>query len=651
MQESELASVESELVVASEPPPPLRAVAIPDGTRYVRTTGAGSRSLYLDDHSAPWTEQYAQDDPVQTNYCGPVAGRNILYWYGMDASFTSLGSEMHTNTWQDDLSPLTCANACAAEPTCTLACSIVLDNFEFGTLPVYMEAALGKHTPSGFRMLASFEDANIDAILSQLYYGNPVVVLIKPLSSPFHWTVITGAYVSGDEIMLEFANNESRSLTAFLDDWSLENVGSSVVTKLLNGLGIRPYTMFSFERASGFGIWSKRSTASTTSGALEWTDGVQQSGDGAGIHNGTQLTGHFNDDGLTDIAFSYQSSSAGLTIRTKFSNGDGSFRSVTQALGDGGGVQKYRALVGDVDGDGRDDVIYVGQDWSGAGLNVRTKLSNGDGTWTEKSQVLGDPWYVHSTPTLIGDFNGDGCADLAFAHQKLEGWALNGGLVIRTKLSNCNGTWKSVEQYLGDGSGVHDYPTLVGDVNGDGRDDLIFVGQNWSGTGLNIRTKLATGTGTWTAKSQVLGDPSYVQLFPTHVGDFNNDGRADLAFAYQKPGAWGLPIGGLVIETKLSNGNGTWASAEQYLGDEPSAQIYPTVVGDFDGDHRTDLAFVMRDANSRGLTAHIKLAKGDSTWKSIESVFGDGERAHEFPTIVGDLDGNGRDDLAFLTRN
>ncbi len=39
--------------------------------------------------------------------------------------------------------------------------------------------------------------------------------------------------------------------------------------------------------------------------------------------------------------------------------------------------------------------------------------------------------------------------------------------------------------------GVHKYPSLVGDFNGDGRDDLAFIGQNWNGRGLNIRTKFS----------------------------------------------------------------------------------------------------------------------------------------------------------------
>ena len=94
---------------------------------------------------------------------------------------------------------------------------------------------------------------------------------------------------------------------------------------------------------------------------------------------------------------------------------------------------------------------------------------------------------MHSYPALTGDTNGDGRSDLIFVGQ---GW--NGlGLNIRVKQSNGTGTWTHRFDVQGDGPGVHTHPALTGDVDGDGQTDLIFVGQGWSGPGLNIRTKLA----------------------------------------------------------------------------------------------------------------------------------------------------------------
>ena len=145
-------------------------------------------------------------------------------------------------------------------------------------------------------------------------------------------------------------------------------------------------------------------------------------------------------------------------------------------------VMPYPSLTGYVNNDSKIDLVLVDQNdfqTKKIGLYTRTKLSNGTGIWTSIPSWLGDGPGVHTYPTLTGDVNKDGMTDLIFVGQNWNGTGLN----IRTKLSNGDGTWTSTAQVLGDGPGVHTYPTLTGDVNGDGMTDLIFVGQNWNGTG------------------------------------------------------------------------------------------------------------------------------------------------------------------------
>ena len=142
---------------------------------------------------------------------------------------------------------------------------------------------------------------------------------------------------------------------------------------------------------------------------------------------------------------------------------------------------------------------------------------------------MGDGGGVHKYPVLAGDFNGDGKKDLAFMGQNWSGKGLN----IRTKFSNGVGGWLPKHSVQGDGSGIHKYPALVGDVNGDGKDDIVFIGQNWNGPGLNIRTKISNGDGTWMHKYNVQGDGSGVHAYPCHIGDVNGDGKADLVFVGQ----------------------------------------------------------------------------------------------------------------------
>ena len=375
------------------------------------------------------------------------------------------------------------------------------------------------------------------------------------------------------------------------------------------------------------------------SGSNLFSSSYQVLGDGSGVHTYPALTGDFNGDGKTDIAFIGQGwNGAGLNIRTKFSNGNGTWSSSYQVVGDGSGVHTYPALTGDFNGDGKTDIAFIGQGWNGAGLNIRTKFSNGNGTWSSSYQVLGDGSGVHTYPALTGDFNGDGKTDIAFIGQ---GW--NGaGLNIRTKLSNGNGTWSASYQVLGDGSGVHTYPALTGDYNGDGKTDIAFIGQGWNGAGLNVRTKFSNGNGTWSASYQVLGDGSGVHTWPARVNDINGDGKSDLVFMGQ-----GWNGAGLNIRTKRSNGNGTWSSHYQVLGDGSGVHSHPALTGDVDGDGHGDLIFMGQGWNGAGLNIRIKYGSSGN-WSSAYQVLGDGSGVHTWPALPGDYNGDGKTDIVFI---
>jgi len=349
-----------------------------------------------------------------------------------------------------------------------------------------------------------------------------------------------------------------------------------------------------------------------------------------------------NNDGLSDIIFVGQDwNGPGLNIRVKMSNGNGTYTHHQSVLGDGSGVHTYPSLVGDFDGDGSTDIAFVGQNWSGAGLNIRTKLSNGNGTFSAYSQVLGDGAGVHQFPAKVGDFNGDDKDDLLFYFQ-----TPGTGLQVRVKLSNGNGTFTATTQTLGDGSGVTSYPAIIADMNNDNKDDLVFAFQHWNGSGLNIRTKMSNGNGTFTHYQSVLGDGSGVHTYPPLVGDFNGDGNTDIAFVGQN---WSGA--GLNIRTKLSNGNGTFSAYSQVLGDGQGVHANSALVADYNGDSYSDIAFVGQNWNGSGLNIRVKQSNGNGTFSSSYQVMGDGSGVHTHSALLGDIDGNNFADIIFVGQN
>jgi len=111
------------------------------------------------------------------------------------------------------------------------------------------------------------------------------------------------------------------------------------------------------------------------------------------------------------------------------------------------------------------------------------------------------------------------------------------------------------------------------------------------------------------------------------VGDFNDDGKADLAVANRSSGD---------ISILLGNGDGTFQRATNYgVGAAPSF----VVTGDFNGDHRLDLAVADGGGNS---IVSILLGNGDGTFQQSVSHHTGAEADH---VECADFNGDNKLDL------
>jgi len=163
----------------------------------------------------------------------------------------------------------------------------------------------------------------------------------------------------------------------------------------------------------------------------------------------------------------------------------------------------------------------------------------------------------------------------------------------------------------------------VGDFNADGRPDLAVANRNSA----NVSILLGNATGTFLpAVNYAVGSqPLFVA-----VGDFNADGRPDLAVANQNSNNVSILPG---------NANGTFQAAVNYAaGSGP----YSVAVGDFNADGRPDLAV------ASGNNGSILLGNANGTFQvAINYPVGNNPRA----VAVGDFNADGRPDLAVANYN
>jgi RHS repeat-associated protein len=306
----------------------------------------------------------------------------------------------------------------------------------------------------------------------------------------------------------------------------------------------------------------------------------------------------------------------------------------------------HGSLQGDFDGDRRTDVAFWSKTSCGGTLHITAVLAARPespvetgperGSGSQSCLAVSPPW-----PASAADVNGDGRDDAVIMGQVMLA-AGNGAFAV--------GTMKTGS--FGEGS-----TCTVADVDNDGRDDSVCLAKG-AGNTAEIRTVRPLPTGEFAMNSQPLPVQGALDLVQLATGDVNADGKADAIIAEQV--GCGNDCSTWKVRTGYADGAGSFTSWPQQepgwtTGFIPTGTSYKWQLhsGDFDGDGRADIELTRREL------------RGPTPWGNDVAYVATSPKTAGTPpgpfvpkpavqlgggnTVVGDSNGDGKDDL--LTGN
>jgi len=282
--------------------------------------------------------------------------------------------------------------------------------------------------------------------------------------------------------------------------------------------------------------------------------------------------------------------------------GDGTFLSMPEL--DSSGFYSMRPLVADLNRDGMPDVIGVSQ----GNVFLDVFLGNGDGTFQPAKKTL---LLIYLRTAEITDMNSDGLVDVVVAGGDFNTYLLRG---------NGDGTFADpVTIFTGTPVGFNeDFPALaIEDFNSDQKLDISVF--SWASS---LESSFTVRAGDGRGGFQPLyGLASVTNTEAVDVGDLNGDFRPDII------------------------GTGDFGSAALIQGDEPRFSVIPSqargsVLADLNGDGKLDML---------GQGA-IALGNGDGSFQPF-FYFELNAYATGQGIAAGDFNGDGRTDVAFLDSN
>jgi hypothetical protein len=282
--------------------------------------------------------------------------------------------------------------------------------------------------------------------------------------------------------------------------------------------------------------------------------------------------GDFDGDGAEDLATANQTTPSSISVFRNISRGTGTITLAPKVDFAVPGGDAHSIATGDFDGDGKPD-IAVGASGSGRKISILRNSSSGIGnlsfTASNRFDITNEASSIVAT-----DLDGDGKTDVAVAVGPTNS--------VSILLNQSSGPGNiSFAASINVATGLLPQALIASDLDGDGTPDLAT--SNFNGNSITVLRNLGSAPGTISFAPRPWDFGAGISPAGVAVGDLNLDGKSDLVIADGTSNSVSV-----LISDRPSTGTVDFVTRKDYQSLQGSG-ISSLSSGDFDGDGNQDL--------------------------------------------------------------
>ena len=284
--------------------------------------------------------------------------------------------------------------------------------------------------------------------------------------------------------------------------------------------------------------------------------------------------------------------------------------------------------IADLNGDGKPDIAVTNLHSNTVSVLLNTTAPGATAPSFAAQHTF--PTGNYPASVAIADLNGDGKPDLVVANARSN----TVSVLLNTTAPGAATPSFAAQHTFATGSGP--LSVAIGDFNGDGKPDIAVTNliSNTVSVLLNTTSPGATTPSFAAQQTFTVGNPASVV-----IGDLNGDGKPDLVVANNSVSG---TVSVLLNTTAPGTTTASFATQQTFsVGSHPAASV---AIGDLDGDGKPDLVVANEGSNTVSVLLNTTAPGANTPSFAAQQTFATG--SGPFSVAIGDLNGDGKPDLA-----